>query len=202
MSMMPKTRVKPAASRNSINPSCSPFSSCSAIRERGKRDSLSLLGARHSSGAPSPTKLGRGAFGRDAAKTPGPRSGRRGHASHAGVHDPSAAVRRRHLPKRSLGRRRHWSAALPAMSLLHLALGGVDVLEIAEHLADRLVGDATARIPVDLAQIVVLDRKVVLVEAELAAGGVELRLAERLAQGLLVLDLAADLLHRGVDQQR
>src|SRR5262245_64575566 len=32
MSMMPKTSVRPAASRNSINPNCNPLSDCSAIR--------------------------------------------------------------------------------------------------------------------------------------------------------------------------
>jgi len=31
MSMMPKTRVSPAASMNSISPNCSPFSDCSTI---------------------------------------------------------------------------------------------------------------------------------------------------------------------------
>src|SRR5262245_24350229 len=96
MSMMPKTSVSPAASRNSINPSWRPFSSCSASMEQGK------------------------------------------------------------------------------VPLVHLALGSVDVLEVAEHLADRLVGDATAGIPVDLAKVIVLDREVVLVETELAARGVEL----------------------------
>src|SRR5207244_13534280 len=32
--MMPNTSVRPAASRNSITPSCSPFSVCSATRMR------------------------------------------------------------------------------------------------------------------------------------------------------------------------
>src|SRR6185436_11640982 len=32
MSMMPKTSVRPAASRNSIRPNCSPLSDCSAMR--------------------------------------------------------------------------------------------------------------------------------------------------------------------------
>src|SRR5258708_1325427 len=43
MSMMPNTSVRPAASRNSIRPSCKPFSTCSTIRESGirTRDSLS-----------------------------------------------------------------------------------------------------------------------------------------------------------------
>src|SRR5258708_31285670 len=40
MSMMPNTSVSPAASRNSIKPSCSPFNSCSAIRERGRNASV------------------------------------------------------------------------------------------------------------------------------------------------------------------
>ena len=41
---------------------------------------------------------------------------------HARVRDPSAAVRRRHLPKQSLGRKRDWSRALPASYfILHLA---------------------------------------------------------------------------------
>ncbi|CFN66451.1 Uncharacterised protein [Bordetella pertussis] len=31
MSMMPNTRVRPAAIRNSINPNCRPFSNCSTI---------------------------------------------------------------------------------------------------------------------------------------------------------------------------
>ena len=32
MSMIPNTSVRPAASRNSINPNCRPFSACSRIR--------------------------------------------------------------------------------------------------------------------------------------------------------------------------
>src|SRR5688572_19398796 len=32
--MMPNTSVRPAASRNSVTPSCSPFSVCSAMRIR------------------------------------------------------------------------------------------------------------------------------------------------------------------------
>jgi hypothetical protein len=32
MSMMPKTSVKPAASKNSIKPNCKPLSSCSTIK--------------------------------------------------------------------------------------------------------------------------------------------------------------------------
>jgi hypothetical protein len=32
MSMMPNTSVRPAASRNSINPNCRPFSDCSTMR--------------------------------------------------------------------------------------------------------------------------------------------------------------------------
>src|SRR5262249_75742 len=121
--MMPNTSVRPAASRNSIRPSCRPFSSCSTIRDGGKGS-------------------------------------------------------------------------------LHLALRGGDVLEVGERLADGLVGDAAASVLVDLAQVVVLDREVVLVEAEFSARRVEFGFGERLAQRLLVLDLAADLLDRGIDQQR
>src|SRR5882672_11126567 len=38
--MIPKTSVSPAAMRNSITPSCSPFSVCSAIRNRFTRGTI------------------------------------------------------------------------------------------------------------------------------------------------------------------
>src|SRR5579862_3961062 len=113
--MMPNTSVSPAASRNSITPSCSPFRVCSAMRTKSIK------------------KKGRAA-----------------------------------PPRRP-----------PALLPLHLAVLGIGVLVGREHrllnFHHRIRRRSGARDR--LQQVEVLDREMVVVVAELAARGLEIRLA-------------------------
>src|SRR5438128_12650907 len=70
----------------------------------------------------------------------------------------------------------------PLTSSFHLAVAGVRVGVVAEDRAHGAVGHVPRRILLDHAQVVVLDRIVVGVEAEAAANGLEIGLLERLAQ--------------------
>ena len=73
---------------------------------------------------------------------------------------------------------------------------------IAEDRTHRLVGHPPLRILADHAQHIVLHRVVVAVELELAAHRFEALGLQRLLQGSLVVQIALDVAHGSVDQQR
>src|SRR5688572_27011336 len=112
MSMMPNTSVRPAASRNSINPNCRPLRACSNISNQDKC----------------------------------------------------------------------WRTRS-----LHCAVLHVRVAVVLEHRADGLVDQAALRILADDAQVVVLDRVLVLVELERPAHRLPLGVEHRLARRIDVL---------------
>src|SRR3970282_2419140 len=149
MSMMPNTSVRPAARRNSIRPTCSPFSPCSSSSSALINGLLPPQGETKES--PSPL-MGEGGDG-------------------------------------------------GGMGRLHLAGLHVGVGMILENGADDAVGEAPLLVLGDQAQVVVLYRIVVLVEAERAADRLEIGLAQGGAESALVLDPALHRAHRRVDQQ-
>src|ERR671914_1873842 len=144
--MIPSTSVSPAARRNSITPSCTPFRSCSKTRAKVM-----------------PPFLPRNKKGADPAPFLPP-------------------IRR--LP-------------------FHLAFLVVGVLVILEDLLLDLHRDAFRRLGVldRPQQVEVLDRVMVVVELEVPAYRLVVRLAHRGHHALGVLDVALDRAHRGVDEK-
>src|SRR5712675_1422234 len=138
MFMMPSTSVRPAAIRNSITPSWSPFSNCSKTRARVIKK-----------GAAAP------------------------------------------LEKSILER-----------ALFQLAFLMVGVLVLRERLLHDFHGDAVLVVGLDgLQQVEVLDRVVVVVELELAADRVVVRLVHCRRERLGVFQVAFGGAHRRVDEQ-
>src|SRR5579871_63092 len=133
--MMPNTSVSPAAIRNSMTPSCRPFSAWNATS------------------------------------------------------DTSIVMRRRVRA----GPRR------PRRLPLHRAVLGIGVAVIGQHGAAAEL-EQLAVLAHGLIEVVVLDRELVVVELEWAAHRLEGRLAEGVAQRVLVVELAAGRLDGGVDQ--
>src|ERR1043165_1445664 len=88
-----------------------------------------------------------------------------------------------------------------APSPLHLAVLVVGVLVLLERLLHDVHGDAVLVVGLDrLQQVEVLDRVLVVVELELAAHRVVVRLAHLAHQRLRVLQVALGAAHRRVDQ--